>query len=83
MSGPHLGSRSRSLDRKSNHANVNGTRAIFECLYVKFLGQMQQFFTRFLTFEQAHGTPQREKVKERARAFVESKIALVANSAQP
>lgn len=66
------------LARKDKEANSTLTRDIFERVTaVPFSAKvMQQLLTRFLSFEQAFGSPQGvEKVKAKARSYVESKIA--------
>lgn len=65
------------LARKSPVASVPGIRLIFERLTTVSLPPkvMQQLLTRYLGFEQAHGTPADvEKVKDKARQYVESRL---------
>jgi rRNA biogenesis protein RRP5 len=65
------------LSRRATDSSVAHTRHVFErCVTVPFPAKvMQQLLTRFLAFEQQHGSPDDvEKVKERARAYVESKL---------
>eukprot|EP00658_Telonema_sp_P-2_P023355 TRINITY_DN19357_c0_g1_i2.p1 TRINITY_DN19357_c0_g1~~TRINITY_DN19357_c0_g1_i2.p1 ORF type:complete len:458 (-),score=127.60 TRINITY_DN19357_c0_g1_i2:151-1524(-) len=66
------------LNRKDTKSSVGGTRQILERLTtVQFSPKvMQQFLTRFLSFEQTHGTPANvEKVKAKARQYVESRLS--------
>lgn len=66
------------LGRKSTLASVPTVRQIFERLTtVQFSPKvMQQFLTRFLTFEQTYGSAADvEKVKAKAREYVSSRLA--------
>lgn len=66
------------LTRRSTLGSVAATRQIFERLTtVQFSPKvMQQFLTRFLTFEQTYGNAAEvEKVKAKAREYVSSRIA--------
>jgi rRNA biogenesis protein RRP5 len=66
------------VTRKAPEASVTFVRDLFERVTSVSLSAkvMQQLLTRYLGFEQSHGNPQGvEKVKAKARAYVEGKIA--------
>lgn len=66
------------LTKKATEGNSTFVRDVFERVTsVGFSAKvMQQLLTRYLGFEQTHGTPSGvEKVKAKARAYVEGKIA--------
>lgn len=69
------------LVRKSPEASVTFVRDLFDRVTSVTLFPakvMQQLLTRYLSFEQAHGSPHGvERVKEKARLYVESRIASV------
>ncbi|EPY24860.1 rRNA biogenesis protein RRP5 [Strigomonas culicis] len=65
------------LSRQAEQRSIQQTRAIFErAVATGFSAKvMQQLLTKFLAFEKAYGAPKDiEKVKEKARAYVEAKI---------
>eukprot|EP00388_Colpodella_angusta_P021895 GDKJ01055817.1.p1 GENE.GDKJ01055817.1~~GDKJ01055817.1.p1 ORF type:complete len:248 (+),score=12.23 GDKJ01055817.1:76-744(+) len=73
------------LTRKSSHASVPTIRQLFERLTtVQFSPKvMQQFLTRFLSFEQTYGTgADVEKVKTKAREYVSSRLAATGGEGQ-
>lgn len=68
------------LNRRAPESSVTHVRIVLErAVAMSFTAKvMHQFLTRFLAFEKAFGTPAEvEKVKERARTYVESKIQAV------
>lgn len=71
------------IARSAQEASVTHVRKIFERLATLSFPPkvMQAFLTRYLTFEQAHGTPADvEKVKSIARAYVESRVGSTATN---
>ncbi|EPY34925.1 rRNA biogenesis protein RRP5 [Angomonas deanei] len=71
------------LTRQRSEGSVMLTRDIFNrAVATNFSATvMQRFLSRFLAFEKAHGTEKDvEKVKETARAYVESKIHSIADT---
>ena len=72
------------LTRKMPEGSVQHARATFErATSISFPAKvMQGMLTRFLQFEQTHGTPADvEKVKAKAKTYVESKLAVADPSA--
>ncbi len=66
------------LDQELRVGDATIIRALFERVITLSLStkKMKHFFKRYLDFEKASGTPEGiEHVKEKARAFVESKMA--------
>ncbi|CUG67689.1 rRNA biogenesis protein, putative [Bodo saltans] len=71
------------ITRKVNEGSITFVRDLFERVTSVSLSAkvMQQLLTRYLGFEQTHGNPQGvEKVKAKARAYVEGKIASSAST---
>ncbi|CBH08876.1 rRNA biogenesis protein, putative [Trypanosoma brucei gambiense DAL972] len=74
------------LARRSEVASAVFVRGLFErAVSTSFSAKvMQQVLTRFMSFERAHGTPADvEKVKARARSYVEAKISASVGSVDP
>jgi rRNA biogenesis protein RRP5 len=71
------------ITRKVSEGSLTFVRDLFERVTSVSLSAkvMQQLLTRYLGFEQTHGNPQGvEKVKAKARAYVEGKIASSASA---
>eukprot|EP00758_Cryptobia_borreli_P001691 Tbor_TRINITY_DN2452_c0_g1::TRINITY_DN2452_c0_g1_i1::g.2561::m.2561/K14792/RRP5, PDCD11; rRNA biogenesis protein RRP5 len=67
------------LEKRDPLSSVSSSRQLFERITtVQFSPKvMQQFLTRFLTFEQTYGTPSDvENVKKKAQSYVENRLAV-------
>jgi len=74
------------LSRRDNEGSVDYTRAVFDRATSMPLPAkaMQGLLTRFLQFEEAHGTPQQaEHVKAKARTYVEERLRANAKNTVP
>nr|CCC89316.1 unnamed protein product [Trypanosoma congolense IL3000] len=74
------------LARRAESSSVAFVRSLFErAVATSFSAKiMQQILTRFMSFERVHGTPADvERVKARARSYVEAKINASVGSVDP